>query len=160
MAWTKKQFIIAALDELAISNYEFDISPDELQSCLIKLDAMMAKWNARGIRIGYPIPPGQSSSSLDDVTNVPDSSIEAIYTNLAIRISPSFGKIVSSDTKLCAKEAYNILKSRAASPGQMQLPGEMPAGAGNKNWQYSGDPFIRPPSDEIEAGSDAIIEYN
>ena len=55
MSWTKRQFINAALEEIGLASYVFDIQPEELESALRRLDAMMADWNAKGIRIGYPL---------------------------------------------------------------------------------------------------------
>jgi hypothetical protein len=95
---------------------------------------------------------------LDEQTNVPDSSTEAIYTNLAIKLAPSYGKQVMPDTKTTAKESYNTLLSLAAMPYEQQMPGTMPAGAGNKPWRVYDNPFLRQPVDPLLAGQDGQIE--
>jgi len=120
----------------------------------------MASWNAKGIRLGYPIPSSPDDSDLDEQTNVPDSANEAIYTNLGVRLAPSFGKTVSPDAKGIAKTTYDTLMSRAAMPLEQQMPGTMPSGAGNKPWRTYDDPFLRPPSDPVLAGQDGPIEFN
>jgi hypothetical protein len=121
---------------------------------------MMAAWNALGIRLGYPLPSSPQDSDLDEQTNVPDASNEAIYTNLSIKLAPSYGKQVMSDTKTTAKESYNTLLSRAAMPMEQQLPSTMPAGSGNKPWRVYDNPFVRPPADPLLAGGDGQIEFN
>lgn len=159
MGWTKRQFVVQAFDEIGLAAYVFDLTPEQLQSALRRLDSMLATWNAKGIRLGYPIPGSPQDSSLDESTGVPDSANEAIYSNLAVRLAPSFGKTVSTDTKAAAKLGYDTLLSRAAMPMEQQLPGTMPAGAGNKPWRRD-NPFLTPPVDPLLAGQDGQIEFN
>ena len=147
MAWSKRQFITQAFDEIGLSAYVFDLSPEQLNSALLKLDAMMAQWNAKNIKLGYPLASSPQTNDIDQETDVPLESVEAIYTNLAIRIAASFGKIVPMETKHVAKIAYDTLLSTAAFPRQQQMPGNMPAGAGNKPWRDRDDPFLRQPDD-------------
>lgn len=160
MGWTKGQFINQAFGEIGLASYVFDLNPEQLQNALRRLDTMMAAWNALGIRLGYPLPSSPEDSDLDEETNVPDSAYEAIYTNLGIKLAPSFGKQVMPETKITAKESYNTLLSRAAMPQEQQLPGTMPAGAGKKSWRMYDDPFLRRPVDDVLAGGDGPIEYN
>jgi hypothetical protein len=160
MGYTKRQFISAAFEEIGLASYVFDLAPEQLQSALRRLDAMIAAWNALGIRLGYPLPSSPQDSDLDEHTNVPDSSNEAIYTNLAIKLAPSYGKQVMPETKATAKESYNTLLSLAAMPMQQQLPRSMPSGAGNKPWRNSETPFLRKPTDHLLVGQDSKLEFN
>ena len=122
MGYSKRQFVTAAFDEIGLASYVFDLTPEQLQSALRRLDAMMASWNALGIRLGYPLPSSPQFSDLDAQSEVPDSANEAIITNLAIKLAPSYGKQVMPDTKATAKETYNTLLSRAAMPMEQQMP--------------------------------------
>mgnify|MGYP000518919073 CR=1 FL=1 len=45
MSYTKRQFVIAAFEEIGLASYTFDITDDELSSACRRLDAMMAEWN-------------------------------------------------------------------------------------------------------------------
>ena len=160
MGWTKRQFIEQAFDEIGYASYIYDLSPSELESQKRRLDSMIATWNGKGIRLGYPIPSEPDSNDIDSETTVPDSANEAIYTNLALRIAPSFGKFVSIETKQAAKMGYETLLSRATMPDPMQLPGTMPAGQGNKTWRDTLDPFLLEPNNEIAVGTDSLLELN
>lgn len=160
MGYSKRQFVSSSFEEIGLANYVFDLQPEQIESALRKLDAMMAAWNAKGIRLGYPIPGSPEDSSLDEPTNVPDSSNEAIIKNLAIRIAPSMGRAVSLDTKIAAKEAYNALLSRVVHPGERQFPSTLPRGAGHKTWNNYDNPFVTPPVDPLLAGPDGSIEFN
>lgn len=159
MAWTKRQFVTQAFEEIGLAAYVFDLTPEQLQSALLRLDAMMAGWNALGIRLGYPIPSNPDDSTLDEDSGVPDSANEAIYTNLGIKLAPSFGKTPSTETKTAAKAGYDLLLAKAAMPAEQQLLGSMPAGAGSKQWGPDRT-FLAPPSDPLAAGPDGAIEFN
>lgn len=159
MGWTKRQFINQAFEEVGLAAYVFDLTPDQLQSAMRRLDSMMAAWNAKGIRLGYPIPSSPDDGDLDTETGVPDSANEAIYLNLGIRLAPGFGKVVSNDTKMSAKSSYDTLLARAAMPAEQQFPGTMPLGAGNKPWTLD-TPFAPPPTEPLLAGQDGEITFD
>lgn len=160
MGWTKRNFVEKAFAKIGLSGYTFDLSPEQLQDALSDLDSMMAAWNAKGIRIGYPMPSSPLNSDLDEETNVPDSANEAIYYSLGVRIASDFGKTVPQSVAFFAKQAYDQLLSLAAVPPERQFPTTLPAGAGNKPWRNNDSPFIRPPCDPLDAGPDSEIEFH
>jgi len=159
MPWTKRQFIEKAYGELGLASYFADLDPSELEDAMQRLDAMMATWNAAGIRIGYPIPSNPKNSDLDQDTGVLDSANEAIFLNLAVRLAPNFGKQAFSDTKSLAREAYDGLLALSAKPRQKQLPETMPTGQGQKGWRDGPGTFYPRQSDRLEAGDDNTIEF-
>lgn len=156
MGWTKRQFVNQAFDEIGLASYIFDLTPEQLLSALRRLDAMMATWNGLGLRLSYPLPSSPQNSDLDQQTDVPDSAIEAIYTNLGLRLAPAFGKTVSPETRAAAKAAYDVLLQRATAPIDLQLPATMPAGAGNKPWRVD-NPFVAPPVDPVQTGPEGPL---
>lgn len=159
MGWTKRQFVTQAFEEIGLAAYVFDLTPDQLQSALRRLDAMMAGWNANGIRIGWPIPSNPDVSKLDDDARAPDIANEAIYLNLAVRLAPSFGKVVSAEAKADADAAYsNLLNQTAAPTPERQLPNTLPRGQGNKPWRtINSSPYSPAPQDPLQAGEDNNI---
>lgn len=159
MGWTKRQFIEAAFEEIGYAEYVFDLQPEQLETAMRRLDAMMATWNGKGIRLGYPIPSSPQNSDLDQETGVPDSANEAIYTNLGIRLAPTVGKTVALETKQAAKAAYNELLAKYTAPGEMQFPRSLPRGAGNKPWRDD-DPFMPEPGDPLTVGPDSELTFN
>lgn len=159
MGYTKRQFVVGGLEEIGLASYIFDMPADALESALRRLDTMMAQWNAKGLRLGYPLPTSPGDSDLDQETDTPDAAWEAIITNLAIRIAPQFGRTPQPETKATAKMAYDTIMAKAAMPPEMQLPGAMPAGAGNKPWVWD-DAFLQPPLDPLQAGPDSNLEFD
>jgi hypothetical protein len=160
MGYSKRQFISAAFEEIGLASYAFDLQPEQVETAWRRLDAMMADWNGKGIRLGYPIPSSPQDGDLDEQTNVPDSAYETIICNLAVRLAPSYGKVVMPETKATGKQGYDTLLQRATFPLEQQLPGTMPAGAGNKPWRVYDNPFIRPPYNPVDAGPDGPLTYN
>jgi len=65
MGYSKRQFVEAAFEEVGLAAYVFDLQPQQLESALRRLDAMMAEWNAKGIRLGYPLPGSPQNSDIN-----------------------------------------------------------------------------------------------
>lgn len=160
MGYSKRQFVEAAFAEIGLASYAFDLQPQDLEQALRRLDAMMAEWNAKGIRLAYPLPGSPENSDINAESEVPDSANEAIITNLGIRIAPGYGKAVMAQTMMIAKQSYNTLLARATLPPEQQLPRTMPAGAGIKPWGTYDNTFIRPPVAPVTTGQDGVLEYN
>lgn len=160
MGWTKRQFITQALTENGLASYVFDMEPEEFESAMYRLDAMMAEWNAKGLRLGYPLPGSPQSADLDQQTEVPDSANQAIILNLALMLAPSYGKTSSPTTAMMAKKSIDTLYARAVTPPKLQMPGTMPRGAGNRDWGYSGSNYYPEPKDPLLAGQDGPIEFD
>jgi len=160
MSWTKRQFVEAAYEELGLASYFFDLQPEQLNSALYRMDAMVAGWDANGISIGYPIPSTQADSSLDDDSGVPDFAIECIYQNLAVRIGRTIGKQLPPDLLASAKLSYNNMATQALYPiHELQMPSTMPRGQGSKPWRNMTNPYVIPPQDDIEADSNGPIDF-
>lgn len=155
MGWTKRQFVEQALAELGLPTHTYDATPEQLEVMLRRLDAMMATWNAKGIRLGYPLPSSPDSSDLDAETGVPDAANEAIYANLATRSASSYGKMASPSLLDAARQGYSALLSQAAVPPPVVTRG-LPAGAGNK--PLPSQPFLNPPAEPIDVGGDGHLE--
>ena len=156
MPFTKREFVAAAYAELGLASYAFDLDPSEVDLAMRRMDSMMAGWNAQGIMLGYPLPTNPTDSNLSESTTVPDSANEAVITNLAVKLAPGLGKTVSPDTKVTAKQTYNILLSRAAMPAEIQLS-QLPSGAGNKS---NDAPFTAEPVSQltVSGGSDLTFD--
>lgn len=158
MGWTKREFVTAAFEEIGLASFAFDPASAEMLSAGRRLDAMMAQWNARGIRIGYPLV-NPTAIDLDTQTSCPDSATEAIITNLACRIAPGFGVTVMPETKATARQGFSTLQAQTATPMEMQFPSTLPVGAGNKALGGNPSPFFPEPTEPLDAGPDDILSF-
>lgn len=131
MSFTKRQLVEAAYGELALAAYTFDLSPDEIQAGLQRIEGMLRTWKNQGIDTGYVFPLSPAVSDPDDSSGMLDFYEEAVRTNGAIRIAPLFGKTVSAETRLAASLAYQSMLVGRPVP-VMQLPRNLPVGAANR----------------------------
>jgi P22 tail accessory factor len=144
MAWTKKQVIKQAYEELGIASYEFDVSPEEMQTGLRILDLLMAEWNIHGIRVSY-----NSGDDIAAQTGVPDWAVNALFLTLAVRLAPSLGKTPAAETKAAQKSAYSVLMAKMVAPTKIS-----PAGYGGSGSRY---PNLRGAAALIETGPDGNL---
>lgn len=155
MSYTKRQFVEAAFDEIGLTD---STDNEQKQSALKRMDAMVASWSKRGIRIGYPLPTSPEDSSLDDETNVPDSANEVIISGLAIKISPSYGKAVQRETKVAFRESFRVLLTDAVEPKERQFPDSLPRGSGHKPHRTYGQEYFQESDQAIQTGKDGDLE--
>lgn len=145
MSYTKRQCVQAALSEIGLATYAFDLSADQIEQALWRLDAMLGEWNARGIRLGYPLPANPNNSDATDDSGIPDSAYEAVITNLALKLAPSYGKTVGPATMATARASLNTLYALNAKPKEMRIQ-DIPMGAGHKSVDV---PFMPPVESEV-----------
>ena len=132
MSWTKAQIVGEAFSELGLHGWEFDLTADEKQTALRRLDAMLARWEGEGITLGYLFPDVPGQSVLSEDSGLPEAAIEPVFMNLAVNLAPGFGKSATPQTMAAAKAGWDLLTLDAALPGQQPVPGGMPLGAGWK----------------------------
>lgn len=149
---TKRDLIAAALGELGLAEYIFDASADELEDALNRMNRMAAQWDGMGLRLGYSM-----STDIDAESGLPDTAEEAFTTNLALRLAPTFGKTPSPETKVAAKQAFNALYVARRPRPEMQLPGNLPMGAGNRRGVMEQQYFQ--PGDDVPGLNDGATEY-
>jgi hypothetical protein len=149
---TKLEIITDALGEIGLGRYVFDTSPERLQTALHRLDGMAAEWDGKGIRVGYNL-----GGDINSDSGIPDTNRECFVLNLAVRIGPGFGKNVSVDTKVAAKNAWSALYvSMGRQPVQARPP-HLPVGAGNRAGVLG--PQYFPETTEVEGLNDGAEEY-
>lgn len=154
---TKRQLVGSAFSEIGIGSWEFDLQPDEIQDAINRLDSMMALWSSQGIRIGY----NSTSNDPDTESGVPDVALEAIRTNLALRLSPSFSRTPNPITQSTAASALSYLTALTLKIPQRQFPNTLPVGSGNRRYGNAGQAVFYPSqADPVAVGPDSILGLN
>ena len=139
--WSKLDVINQAFSEIGKGAFEFDLQPEDMQTALRKLDAMLATWGGTlGVRIGYAGGDGKGDLGVD--TMVPDWAYEALYLNLALRLCPDYGKTPSPLTVKDAKAALDAVRNRTVMVATRNISGY--AGAGNSWWGATAIPQENP----------------
>lgn len=140
---TKREIILQAYSELGLAEYNFDLSPEELNTARKRLDRMMAQWETK-VQIGYFLPGNPDDSDLDDESGLPDGAVDPAATNLAVLLAPGLGKTLMPYTLIAAKNGYNSILAQFAQIPQLRYPDNLPVGAGNKPIANNGNTYFRP----------------
>lgn len=158
MGWTKREFLTQAFEEIGLASYVYDLTPEQLWSALRRLDSMVANFDVNGICIGWQMSTYPNMSDIDSQTRVPDAANEAIYLNLAVRLAPSYGRVVSPELRLLADSAYTtLLNWSMVTIPQRHYPTTLPLGAGAKPWRNYLNPFIRREQEPLLSNSSTEI---
>lgn len=158
MRITKRGIILDAYGEAGLAHYAFDLTPEQVQSALRKLNGLMGEWDTTGIRIGFPFPSSYHDvEDIDAPFTVPDYAFNAVILALSVRIAPQYGKVVSPETMKAAKESFDALTHSVTSNiPQMQYMEGTPSGNNNG---YTRRTFMPSPRDNIDAGTDSELEF-
>lgn len=120
----KRALVLDAFSEAAIAGYTFDLTADELQTGLQRLEQMIGDWALRGLLIGFNLQ-GMATADLDDEAFLPAPVGEPdtsnlvyhglIVTNLAKSIAGAFGKQCAPSTIEAARRTFrNFLAAHAS----------------------------------------------
>lgn len=135
MSKTKVELVIKAYKWLRISGLTSQPDPEEISDGIDMLESMMLELSSRNICSSYffedePLP--NTDSRLEPKYNT------AVETNLAVRLAPFFGKVVSVELALQARQSLSNWSARSAKVNQIRPPRRMPRGSGNtfrfSNW--------------------------
>ena len=149
---TKLSIVQQALGEIGLGTYVFDPSPEQLQAALERLERLAAQWDGVGIRKGYSL-----GNDIAAESGLPDTAIDAYALHLALRLAPSYGKQISPTLMVAAKDAKNALMVTGATLPQVQYPGTMPVGVGNRRGVLD-RPFYSP-ENPLQTGNDGEFTY-
>lgn len=132
---TKRQLVEQMFTECAINGWEYDITADEKDVALTRLDALMWELRGRGIDIGYNFPLGIGQGALNDVLGCPDQAFYGLAVLGAERLCPTMGKMQSKESRIALNSAMKAVRSAAVSlaPSSALAP-STPIGSGNKPW--------------------------
>lgn len=147
MSYTKREIVKMAYNELALASYDFDLTPEEQNAALLRLDLMMAGWAGKDIQLGYAF---GEPSDLDQDSGLPITVLEAVYLGLAQNLAASKGKLLLPSSTLQASRAYADMLSFVAKSQvlEQQFRSGVPRGAGGGRYPWGSiwQPFLPSPS--------------
>ena len=131
---TKRQLVEQAFTECSLNGWELDISADEKDVALTRLDMLMNSLAGRNLVLGYNFPTRFGGSDLNDMLGCPDTIIDALAIMLAKRLCPTMGKTTSAESKLALRDAEKALVMAGQTVPTMAYANGTPIGSGNKPW--------------------------
>lgn len=132
---TKRMLVEQMFNECSLNGWEYDITAEEKDVALTRLDALMWELRGRGLDLNYNFPAGIGQGSLNDDLGCPDQAFFGLSILGALRLCPTMGKKLSGESRQAMNDAMKAVRSAAAVlvPSMSLAPGT-PLGSGNKPW--------------------------
>lgn len=132
---SKRQLVEAMFNEVALNGWELDITPEEKDTALKRIDALMWELLGRGIMLGYNFPDDMGQGNLADPLGCPNQAFNALAILGGRRIAPSMGKKISQESREALNDAMKALRSVALNyVPHVRMPTGTPLGSGFKPW--------------------------
>ena len=131
---TKRQLVEQMFTECALNGWEYDLTADEKDVALTRLDMLMWELRGRGIDIGYNFPTAIGAGNLTDELGCPDQCFFALAVLGAERLCPTMGKTQSKESRIALHNAMKALRNACLGIKPMSYGYGTPVGAGNKPW--------------------------
>ena len=144
----KGDLVQGAYEQLKIWGLTVSAVPEETQLALKRLNGMLLHWESKGIYLGWVV----GDDSPNDESGLPDWAQEAVFTNLALKLMPAYGKTPTQLDVMQARES--LLAISLSDFSNMEYPDTMPVGAGNQRYGYSSRRFF------VESDPDAGVQSN
>lgn len=125
MSNTKKQIILDAYAGFGYVDYFYNADAEQIDFALRILDDMLADWESDGVSLGYNF-----DGNVQDSSGVPQYALNAIKSNLSIRLAGTVGKQVLQDDRQNAIDAYGNLKLKFLTIPILPRSKLIPAGQG------------------------------
>lgn len=113
------------------------VEADELEDGISVLNDWMTSLESDDCFLGFTY-----INDGSDIVTVPSGVLLGIKQNLAMQLAPMFGGKVSPQLERNAQKSLSSLLSAGISAPVMAFPSNMPRGAGQNRWRYTGDTFF------------------
>ena len=123
---TALQLIEDSYDDIEVKTSEVALTTAEINNGIRRLNRLATALAVSGLNFGYTL-----VSESTDLLTIPDWSEDLFISLLAIRMAPSFGKIVTPALAASAEENYKIARRALVTIPEVQLPITLPTGSGN-----------------------------
>lgn len=135
---TVLQVVNGAAEKVSVKESEVTLEPEDFQIIVDEMNDMLAEWSDIGLTPAF-----KEVTESDDIVDVDRNAVSAIKNNLAIRIAPSFEKIVTSALAKIADSSLRRLEASTNFLGEVAFPDTLPTGSGNDcSNTFSNDRFF------------------
>ena len=124
---TMRVLVEDAFEEIGVKTAEVPLTNDELQSGIRRCNDMLLEWDDIGIIVGY-----SEVLNGDDTVNVERNAVAAVKYNLAIRLAPSYQKLVGAALADLASGTIEVLMASSTDLSNIAYPDTLPLGSGNQ----------------------------
>jgi hypothetical protein len=132
----KGDYVDGAYEQMTIWGVTTNATPREVEIALKRLNGLLLHWENQNIFLGWNV----GAEDPNDESGLPDWAQEAVFTNLAIKLLPVYGRGATLEQKQDAAAAYEAITLSCIN--NMEYPDTMPVGAGNQRYGYSSRRFF------------------
>lgn len=130
---SKKELIQMAREKCGQDDYYQQITPQEYDGDLRRLNSLMYELQAQGIDLRYNQPTSNLGSPEDD-SGIPYETQDAVTGLLAQRIAPLIGKALPPEFGAALARSMAVLRAKYAVVPSSVYRRDTPRGAGNGRW--------------------------
>lgn len=135
---TVLQIVNGAAEKLGVKTAESALESGDFQVIVDEMNDMLTEWSDNGLTPAF-----KEVTEVDDIVDVDRNAVSAIKNNLAIRIAPSFQRVVQPSLALIASNSLQALEASVVFIGEVAYPDTLPTGSGNNcSDRFTNDRFF------------------
>ena len=123
---TVLQIVNGSAEKLGVKSAESALEAGDFQVIVDEMNDMLTEWADNGLTPAF-----KEVTESDNIVDVDRNAVSAIKNNLAIRIAPSFQRVVQPSLALIAANSLQTLEASVIFIGEVALPDTLPSGSGN-----------------------------
>ena len=123
---TALQIVNGAAEEIGVKTAEITLESGDYQVIFDRMNDLLIEWADLGLTPAF----SEVFNSTDTV-DVERSAVAAIKFNLAIRIAPTFEKVITQALAANARETKQTLETSVVFIGEVAYPDTLPTGSGS-----------------------------
>ncbi len=123
---TVLQIVDGAAEKLGVKTAESDLESGDFQVIVNEMNDLLTEWSDSGLTPAF-----KEVTESTDTVDVDRNAVSAIKNALAIRIAPSFERIVTQALAKNASDTLQRLQSSVVFIGEVAFPDTLPTGSGN-----------------------------
>ena len=123
---TVLQIVNGATEKLGVKTAESALEAGDFQVVLDEMNDLLTEWADIGLTPAF-VEVGNST----DTVSIDRNAVSAVKNALAIRIAPSFQRIVTPGLAEIARDSLSKLEASQVFIGEVAFPDTLPTGSGN-----------------------------
>jgi hypothetical protein len=129
---TALQIVNAVAERLGVKTAEIPLEAVDFQVILSELNDMLSEWADSNIT-----PTFNEVSNSTDTVNIERDAVGAVKSNLAVRVAPIFGRMVTPALAESASTTRRRLLANVVNIRPVAFPDTLPIGSGNECFDNS-----------------------
>lgn len=124
---TVLQIVNGAAEKLGVKTAESALEAEDFQITLDEMNDMLTEWADIGLTPAFV-----EVFNRTDTVNIDRNAVAAVKAQLAIRIAPSFQRVITPALAEIARSTLARLEASQVYIGEVALPDTLPTGSGNE----------------------------